>query len=231
MHVPKFPKFRQIDVYIIRNEIALFLEKNKQYFKGALLDIGCGRMPYKKWMNNETKVNSYTGLDIDNPIYNDDTFRPDIVWDAHTMPMENEQYDSALLLEVLEHCEHPELVIKEAYRVLKPGAYLLFSVPFLWHYHDVPYDFSRYTSFKLKGLFESCGFEVLKISGYGNWHSSLAHMWAMWLKRNSLPKWLRFLFYIIGLPFYFLLYRKGNIQNGFEDHTMVIGHWGVVKKP
>ena len=56
------------------------------------------------------------------------------------MPLENNQYDSAILLEVLEHCEHPELVIKEALRVLKPGGKLLFSVPFVWFYHDVPHE-------------------------------------------------------------------------------------------
>lgn len=231
LHTPRFPKFSQFDLYIIRTELVNFLKDKKENLTGNLLDIGCGKMPYKEWIEQETKVTTYTGLDIDNPFYNDDTFRPDIVWDAITMPVENEQYDSAILLEVLEHCEHPEIVIKEAFRVLKPGGSLLFSVPFVWYYHDAPYDFSRYTSFKLKGMFESCGFEVKEISGYGNWNTFLAHAWAMWIKRNSWPKLIRFGFYLLGLPLYLLLYRKKRTQSKFKNLDIAIGHFGLVKKP
>jgi SAM-dependent methyltransferase len=231
LHTPKFPKFSQIDTYIIRNEIDHFLKSKSEALKGEMLDIGCGQMPYKEWIINDTAVSNYTGLDIDNPIYNDETFRPDIVWDGITMPSDDNQFDSAILLEVLEHCEQPELVIKEALRVLKPGGKLLFSVPFIWYYHDVPYDFSRYTYFKLKAMFEKSGFEVNEISGYGNWNSFLAHCWAMWVKRNSLPKIVRFGFYLLGLPFYALLYRKNKGQSSFKSLDIAIGHYGVVTKP
>lgn len=231
MHTPRFPNFSQIDTFIIRNEINNFLKSNTKFLNGNFLDIGCGQMPYKEWILHETRVTNYTGLDIDNPIYNNENFRPDIEWDAVTMPIENAQYDAAMILEVLEHCEHPEIVLKEAYRILKPGGTLMFSVPFVWYYHDTPHDFSRYTYFKLQGMFLSCGFEVEKIEGYGNWNSFMAHAWAMWIKRNTWPKLIRFGLYLMGLPFYLALYRRKSGQKNFKDLDIAIGHYGVVKKP
>ncbi|NCQ15092.1 MAG: class I SAM-dependent methyltransferase, partial [Flavobacteriales bacterium] len=35
------------------------------YFKDELLDIGCGKMPYKKYLLEHSKVNNYVGLDIE----------------------------------------------------------------------------------------------------------------------------------------------------------------------
>ena len=37
------------------------------------------------------------------------------------MPFEDESYDCAFGTEVLEHCPNPEIVMKEVFRVLKPG--------------------------------------------------------------------------------------------------------------
>ena len=231
MHTPKYPSFSQYDLFIIRNEINSFIKNNVKHLNGQIIDIGCGRMPYRDYILEKSKVENYTGLDIENPIYNNENFKPDIFWDGVKIPSEDQLYDSAILLEVLEHCEQPEIVIKEAYRVLKPGAKLLFSVPFLWYYHEAPYDYSRYTAYKLNALFTNAGFEIDEIVGYGNWNTALAHFWAMWVKRSKFPRFIRFGFYLIGLPFYFLLYRKGQLKSKQQNLDIFIGHYGCVTKP
>ncbi|HTN45258.1 MAG TPA: class I SAM-dependent methyltransferase [Flavipsychrobacter sp.] len=230
MHTPKFPNFSQFDTYIVRNELNYFIQSKRDAFRGDILDIGCGRMPYKDWIQKNTGAASYTGLDIYNPIYNDDVFKPDMYWDGVTIPVEKELYDTAMLIEVLEHCEYPEKVIAEAWRILKPGGKLIFSVPFIFYYHDVPYDFSRFSFYKLKSLFRDAGFTTEDIFGYGNWNSALAHFWSLWIKRSPLPKVFRFICYLLGLPLYMLLYRKKEVLSNLPLHAIAIGHFGVVTK-
>ncbi len=59
--------------------------------------------------------------------------------------------------------EEPEKALQECNRVLKPGGVAIYSVPFIWHLHEEPRDFYRYTKYGLKHLFEKTGFEVVEI--------------------------------------------------------------------
>ncbi len=54
----------------------------------------------------------------------DTSQNPDIVGDAHAMPIEDDRFDGALAIGVLEHVEDPYQVVREMYRVLKPGGSL-----------------------------------------------------------------------------------------------------------
>jgi SAM-dependent methyltransferase len=67
---------------------------------------------------------------------------------------------------VLEAIFEPKCFLKELTRVLKPGGYALFTVPFIWDEHDQPNDYARYSSFGLKHLFEEQGFIVLENGKY-----------------------------------------------------------------
>lgn len=49
-----------------------------------------------------------------------------VAGDAFALPYEDESFDSVMLLDFLEHVERPDLAIKEAARVLKPGGLMLF---------------------------------------------------------------------------------------------------------
>ena len=64
---------------------------------------------------------------------------------------------------MLEHLEEPENAIRECYRVMKTGGYAIYSVPFIWHLHEEPRDFFRYSKYGLQYLFEKVGFEVIEI--------------------------------------------------------------------
>lgn len=142
--------------FIARSGLVKHMRSLAPQLKGDLLDVGCGRKPYKSLFT----VNSYLGLDIENPGHSHEQEDIDVFYDGTTFPFPDNQFDSALCNQVLEHVFNPEDFVKEIHRVLKPGGKLLLTVPFAWDEHEQPYDFARYSSFGLKALFERNGFVV-----------------------------------------------------------------------
>ena len=49
---------------------------------------------------------------------------------ANKLPWKENTFDKAICSEVLEHVFNPGVIIDEIYRVLKPGGYCVFSVPY-----------------------------------------------------------------------------------------------------
>jgi SAM-dependent methyltransferase len=109
----------------------------------------------------ESLVNEHIG--VDHPGSFHDKSNVDIFSSAYEIPVKAESFDSAICTFVLEHLEEPETAIRECYRLLKPGAYAIYGVPFIWHLHEEPRDFFRYSKYGLKYLFEKSGFEVVEV--------------------------------------------------------------------
>jgi SAM-dependent methyltransferase len=222
---------KSLDTYHIRRAILDALTENLHYFQGTLLDVGCGKMPYKQYIQSNTSIIDYIGLDIETALTYDVNVRPDYRWDGKKMPFADAQFDTVLATEVLEHCHHPLTVVKEIHRVLKKDGVFFFTVPFLWNLHEVPHDEYRYTPFALKKIFEDAGFHDIKIIPTGGWHASLAQMLGLWVRRapmkNSKRKILSFL--LKQLMSYLIKKDKGsNID--FSKGPMITGLYGVVKK-
>lgn len=176
-----------LDLYIVRSAILKALRSNLQYFQGNLLDIGCGKMPYKSFIKENSRIENYVGLDIETAIEYDPNIKPDFTWDGITMPFEDESYESIMATEVLEHCPDPRIILNEVYRVLKPQGVFFFTTPFLWNLHEVPHDEYRFTPFSLRRHLESAGFRRIDINASGGWHASLAQMLGLWVRRSNLP--------------------------------------------
>lgn len=143
------------------------IDEAKKYAKGKLIDIGCGRMPYRKEL--EPLVDSYIGVDHPqvSKLYKSDV-KPEVLADAKKLPFGNNCFDIALLIQVLEHVDAPDKVIKEAARVLKPDGVLIISVPFFYPLHDMPYDFGRYSPTALKNFIKESNLRLLKIKTQGS---------------------------------------------------------------
>ncbi|BCS94668.1 hypothetical protein DSLASN_03000 [Desulfoluna limicola] len=130
-----------------------------KYISGRLIDIGCGDKPYQKLL--APYVEEHIGVDHNETIH--DKSHIDLLGTAYEIPVDNLSFDSAISTAVLEHLEEPEQALRECHRVLKSGGYAIYSVPFIWHLHEEPRDFFRYSKYGLKYLFEKTGFEIIKI--------------------------------------------------------------------
>lgn len=124
--------------------------------RGAVLDVGCGRKPYRALVPAER----YVGLDVDNELTRG-LAAADLFYDGRVFPVVDGSFDAVLCSQVLEHVFEPEAFLGEIRRVLKPGGRLVLAVPFVWDEHEQPQDFARYSSFGLRALLERNGFEVL----------------------------------------------------------------------
>ncbi len=208
-----------LDVFVPRKSILLELEKRIPLFTGKLLDIGCGRMPYRDLiLSKAAGLDEYIGLDIQHPNY---PFTPDLFWDGERVPVLDDSIDCAIAIEVLEHCPEPKTVLREANRVIKPRGFLFLTVPFLWPLHDVPWDEYRYTPFSLERHLLEAGFSNPYVSALGGWDRSFAQMLALWAKRKPRGRMARRILPAVASPLVRYLDARDSPPPNFEHDGMI----------
>lgn len=85
----------------------------KARVEGRSLDVGCGRM---KLGDVGLDVNDYGEADV-------------VVDEGEAYPFSDDEFDTVICSEVLEHLDDPGFVVGEMKRVVKPDGKLLFSIP------------------------------------------------------------------------------------------------------
>ena len=160
-----------------------------KYLKGELIDIGCGTKPYKDLL--APYITKHIGVDHESTLH--DQSNIDLLGTAYKIPVEDASFDSAICTAVLEHLEEPELALRECHRVLKSGGTAIYSVPFIWHLHEEPRDFYRYSKYGLKYLFEKSGFEVVELKALSGFWVTFGQLFVYNLYRlNRGPfRWFR----------------------------------------
>ncbi len=222
---------KTLDVYLIRKSIFNSLKSVLPDLRGNLIDIGCGKMPYKKYILENSNVVNYSGLDIENAITYDVNIKPDFMWDGISMPFNNESFDCAFGTEVLEHCPEPNTVLKEVNRILKPNGILFLTVPFLWNLHEVPNDEYRYTPFALERHLKESGFKDIEIKATGGWHAALAQMLGLWVKRSTMKNYKRKGLKVILKPIIKYLIRIDKPEKvNFKEGQMITGLYATARK-
>ena len=221
-----------LDRYIVRTSIKSALVKTLPVLKGRLLDIGCGKMPYRDMVLRDSQVKEYVGLDIASAIVYDKKTKPDLTWDGITMPIADTSFDCAFGTEVLEHCPDPEITMRETLRVLKKDGVFFFTVPFLWNLHEVPHDEYRYTPFSLKRHLENSGFVNVEIHAFGGWHASMAQMLGLWVRRSPMGAGKRkFLSACVKPVMKYLIKTDQKFPIKFKEGQMITGLYGTARKP
>jgi len=216
-----------LDIYYIRKSILNAIKENLPRFNGVLLDLGCGDMPYKQLIfSSQTKVSKYIGIDIEAGKSKYD-IQPDYYWNGVNIPLPDNSVDCVIATEVFEHCPDLAEVLKDVQRVLRPGGFVFFTVPFLWPLHEAPYDEFRYTPYALERIFKKSGFSKLELKPTGGWSQSMGQMLGLWVVRSPMNFHLRRVVKILAQPLVWLLIRERKKKPAFGDMTMITGITGV----
>jgi SAM-dependent methyltransferase len=157
-----------INAHLIERSISLLAGE----LTGDLLDVGCGKQPYRSYFGN---VKSHKACDFDSNRGDVDFTCP-----AHQIPLPDKSLDSILCTEVLEHVPDPLAVWHEFYRLLRPGGKVLLTAPMYWPAHELPYDFHRFPEHGLRHLVTESGFKLNALvprgGPWGMWGQVTLHM-------------------------------------------------------
>lgn len=127
------------------------------YASGDVLDIGCGNKPYYVFFRG--KVSSYIGCDI----IQSDQKLVDLICPATEIPLPDNCKDTVFTTQVIEHVAEHNKLLSEAFRILKPGGYIILSGPMCWEHHEEPYDFFRFTKYGFEHILKKAGFHDIEI--------------------------------------------------------------------
>ncbi len=169
--------------WITRKELRRAIARYAPDLHGNLLDFGCGAKPYRELFSAST----YVGCDVPTGGHNHKGEDIDVFFDGRRLPFPDSAFDSIFSSEVFEHVFDLQAVLGELSRVLRPGGRVLATVPFIWHEHEEPFDFARYTSFGLAAEFLRAGFRVLAQDRLGDTVTAVAQLAAAGIA-GALPK-------------------------------------------
>jgi 2-polyprenyl-3-methyl-5-hydroxy-6-metoxy-1,4-benzoquinol methylase len=93
-----------------------------------LLDVGCGH-DAELLRSLEPHIAAGVGIDFKAPAICSAKLRTVSATLDCELPFDDQFFDLITLLAVLEHLEHPEAIVRECARLLRPGGGLLITVP------------------------------------------------------------------------------------------------------
>jgi len=108
-------------------------DKNNHIEKGRLLDIGAGdcvmSLAFSKDFDEAYAIDiSFPEEGVSTPMRRDNNLHL-VLADAHNLPFGDNALDVVTAISIVEHIQHPELLLQEAVRVLKPGGQLVVQIP------------------------------------------------------------------------------------------------------
>lgn len=118
-----------------RDPAVRFIEVLNQYVTpdSRVLDVGAGAGELNRYQLRGN-CKEIVGVDLDPRVTENPLLDRGLVADATRIPCDNESFDVAFSIYVLEHVDSPEEFAAEVGRVLKPGGYFLSLTPNKYHY-------------------------------------------------------------------------------------------------
>ncbi len=96
----------------------------------------------------------------------------DVRLDAENLDLPDESFDGVVCESMFEHVEHPERVVSEIRRILRPGGRLLMLNPWMYPYHAAPDDYRRFSGSVYAHILT--GFSILEVEPLGNFWTTMA---------------------------------------------------------
>ena len=135
---------------------------------GDVLDIGCGA---GNMIHHLSRYGHVRGIDVDaRPVAMAQARGYDVSQGDPTqgITFPAESFDLVTALDVIEHVDEDEAILREAYRVLRPHGTLAITTPafqWLWSYNDVLNGHKhRYTPRELRERVERAGFRIRRLT-------------------------------------------------------------------
>ena len=127
----------------------------------------------------------------------------DFASNATAIPLADNCVDTVIALEMLEHVTHPQEVLSELARILKPGGTVILSVPSAVPRHD-DHDYWRFTAEGL-ALLGTEAFGTGDVHVFGGTFEALGYL---------LSYYIALVFHVVGLP-----------SRRFRELFPSFGHW------
>lgn len=198
-----------------------------------VLDIGCGDKPYAHFFQCQ-----YLGLD---PYPGT---KADITRNAWDSGLSDNSCDGVILNQSLEHIPNTKETILEIMRVLKPGGFVLVTVPHAMRHHsvprpatDAPYhnfntkkipywndDYWRFTKFGLITLFSD--FHILILYPNQSYLVTLIQLWNYFLASFNLGNLLALVYFVNNILAEIVHYGSSLIAQRNERYRALI-HEGL----
>lgn len=136
-----------------QDDLKRFCEHNATAPSDRVLVVHSDDMSYWYCFPNHEKANTMPGDGID------------ILAERYyyTIHAPTDAYDVVVCTGLLEHVPDPRATIGELHRVLKPGGKAIVSVSGSFSVHNAPENYFQFTTFGLRHLFESEGWEHIDV--------------------------------------------------------------------
>jgi SAM-dependent methyltransferase len=189
-------------------------------YKGRVIDLGCGSAPYKRTILQV--ADEYIGVDWDHNRH--DRSAVDVTADLmQPLPFPDHHADTVVAFQVLEHLPEPGRFLAECHRILVPGGRLFLTVPFMWHVHEAPHDYYRYTRYGLQYLLDKGGFVSIDIvENTGFWQTFVLKFNYHTRRYARGPLWLLF------APFWWLGQAVAPILDRYDRRPQETASYTVI---
>ena len=169
---------------LIADLTARYYEDNlPRHARGRLLDLGCGKVPLYELYRGHVTEN--VCVDWENAFHQSThlDYESDL---SLRLPFKDEEFDTIVLSDVLEHMREPRHLCAEMERVLRAGGKILMNVPFFYRLHAMPDDYFRYTEYGLRWLIEASGLRLVFLDSIGGVPEIMTDIFAKAVGRTPL---------------------------------------------